>query len=166
MRERKKIEIVISVLIVLMIVGITVCLIIPAQTGTMLLIKTIVTFLCMIAMGVLLISLGVLFFIKKAKYVGRALIFGSLLFIVGTYGSYNVIRGFRAGPVEIEGENYELGHSYSRITKYYIIVTSKNQTRTKIEIDKDTYQYLENNTPDVQVSYYPYINIADKIIYR
>lgn len=164
MNRRKIIDIVVSVVILFLVVGLTACLIIPAQNGRMMVIKSLGKSLCMIVLGILAAACGVLFFIKKAKYAEVLLIFGSLLFLAGTYGSYNAIRGLHAGPVSIEGGSYELDHSYDRSREYYIIVTSEIQReRVRIQINEDIYKYLASYTPNVSVTYYPYVNIAEKI---
>lgn len=36
----------------------------------------------------------------------------------------------------------------------------------KIKLDKSTYQYLNVNTPDLTISYYPYVNIVNEVIYK
>ena len=41
-----------------------------------------------------------------------------------------------------------------------------NNSIQRIRIDKYSYDYLGTNHHDVQISYYPYINIADEIIYK
>ena len=36
----------------------------------------------------------------------------------------------------------------------------------KMKVDKNTYQYLNTNTPNLTISYYPYVNIANEVVYK
>lgn len=84
------------------------------------------------------------------------------------------IMALNSNPITIENANYELEyrapeiefrtrrkeHCYINIVKEYSFIP------TRIRIDKSSYDYLNSNTPNITISYYPYVNIADEITYQ
>lgn len=81
------------------------------------------------------------------------------------------IMALNSNPITIENCNYELEYRVQgfRLRKehYYINIAKEySPIPTRIRIDKSSYDYLNSNTPNITISYYPYVNIAAEIIYQ
>lgn len=147
-----------------------ICFLIPTQMGRIEVIKTLIEDVCMVMIGILFIAMGVPLIIQKTKvgYSALIVVFGIMLVVLAPFGCLNAIRGLQAGPKVIENGSYELGHSSHRgFTSYYMIMTLDNGNGSvKVKVDKNTYQYLNTNTPNLTISYYPYVNIANEVVYK
>lgn len=145
-----------------------ICFLLPAQIGRIEVIKILIEDVCVVMIGILIIAISPLFIIQKTKmgYSPLAAAFGILIVALGFFGCTNAVRGLQAGPELVENGSYELGYSSNKgFTSYYMIMTSDSgeMSSVKITLDKSTYQYLNVNTPDVKVSYYPYVNVANEV---
>lgn len=168
MDKRKKIF---GYIFLLVLVVFIICFLIPTQMGRIEVLKTLIEDVCIVVIGILLIVISTSFIIQKTKvaYSLLAVAFGVLLLALGFFGCSNAVRGLQAGPKVVENGSYELGHSSNRgFTSYYMIMTpsSGGMGSVKIKLDKNTYQYLNVNTPDLTISYYPHVNIGNEIIYK
>lgn len=118
---------------------------------------------------------AIIFFLFTPKKVIKSLP-GILILILaavaGLFGIGTIFEGIMAlnsNPITIENGNYELEYrsSYRGLGtgEYYMVVVNEYSI-THIRIDKNNYDYLSSNTPNVTISYYPYINIAAEITYE
>lgn len=155
---------------ILVLVVCLICFLIPMQMGRIEVIKTLIKYVCMVVIGILFIVMGILPIIQKTKvrYSALIVIFGIMLVALGPFGCSNAIRGLQAGPKVIENGNYELAHSsHKGFTSYYLTVTPDNGNGSvKIKVDKNTYQYLNTNKSNLTISYYPYVNIVNEVVYK
>ncbi len=148
-----------------------ICFLLPAQMGRIEVIKILIEDVCVVMIGALITVISILFIIQKAKmgYSLLAAAFGILIAALGFFGCTNAARGLQAGPELVENGSYELDRSSNKgFTSYYMVMTpdSNGMGSVKIQLDKSTYQYLDVNTPDVTVSYYPYVNVANEVVYK
>lgn len=145
----------------------------PDSIGRKGVIREIITSSIFVIMGACLLILIIGYNLKKKliKTFPFIMILITLtmgfLFAIGSV--FQGIMGLNAGPIEIENGNYELDYRspYRGLgTGTYYIVVVGEYSITRIRIDKASYDYLSTNTPNVTITYYPYINIADEITYQ
>lgn len=148
-----------------------ICFLIPTQMGKIEVIKTLIEGVCMVMIGIFIIAMGVPLIIQKTKvgYSVLIVVFGIMSVVSGPFSCLNAIRGLQAGPKVIENGSYKLDRRspYRGYVSYYMIMTPDNgNDSVKVKIDKNTYQYLNTNTPNLTISYYPYVDIANEIVYK
>lgn len=170
MNERKKkvLSTIVLLMILLIIISAAVLVIIPGNMGFIAVAKKIAIFSFLEILGAAMIFL----FVKSRgnnnfKGTTRTIcaVFGVLCIIVGTLNIYLGTRGLLAGVQTVDIENYELySPRRTRGIKEYYIRTIINDKLTKIAIDYFTYEELQRCGGSLTVTYYPYINIADKVI--
>lgn len=159
------------IVLLLVVIGVDFyCFIIPASIGHGMVIKEIIKYACAVILGIIFLLLGILLLSKQFKPVYAAVLlvlFGIAGVLLGINNCYKGFKGLNAGIMTIENGEYTLDYHYSKVGegKFYIVTNSNNSIQ-RIRIDKYTYDYLGTNHHDVQISYYPYINIADEIIYK
>lgn len=169
-RKNKVISTIVLPVILLLVVLSAVFVIIPGNMGFIAVLKKIAMFSFLEILGASLIFL----FVKSRgnnnfKRTSRTVcaVMGVLCIVVGTVNIYLVTRGLLAGVQTVDIENYEL---YSPIStkgiKEYYIKTMINDKLTKISIDHFTYEELQLYSGSLTVTYYPYVNVADKIIQK
>lgn len=81
------------------------------------------------------------------------------------------VMALNSNPITIENCNYELEYRAGNLSRtsmrkarYYINIANEYSIiPTRIRIDKSSYDYLNSNTPNITISYYPYVNIASEI---
>ncbi len=144
-----------------------VCFFKPAGLGKAEVIKNAIQYGSAIILGSAIIAMGVLVAKKKIIYFIMMLFLGGGTVLVGIGFFSNAVRGLYAGPKKIVNENYEVKYRNSRRgpDKYWIEVDT-GRKYVRIYIDEITYQHLRNSKPNIEISYYPYINIADEILYK
>lgn len=169
MDKAKKIIVYFFILVLAVLI---ICFLMPAQMGRIEVIKTLIEDVCIAITGILFIAISVLLIIQKTKmgYSIVLLMSGVFLAAIGPFGCSNAIKGLQEGPRVIENGNYELDRhssSYRSPTSYYMIITQDSgRGSIRIKLDKNTYQYLSANTPNVTISYYPYVNIGNEVVYK
>ena len=133
--------------------------------------------ICMFLMG--LIGIFFSFFLIKERKEKRKqtslqelcsiailLVTAICFFFLGTYKGSLVICGLNSGIKVFEGTDYFFEFTYGKQKHYWLLMNdSQNGRRVKISIDYKTYGRLENK-PEIKVTYYPYVNIIDKIEYK
>lgn len=155
---------------ILVLAVLIICFLIPTQMGRIEVIKTFIEDVCIAITGILFIAISVLLIIQKTKmgYSIVLLMSGVFLAAIGPFGCSNAIKGLQEGPKVIENGNYELDRSANKgfVHYYIVLIPDSGMGSVRIKLDKNTYQYLSANTPNVTISYYPYVNIGNEVVYK
>ncbi|MDE6313756.1 MAG: hypothetical protein K2M46_09105 [Lachnospiraceae bacterium] len=139
----------------------------PALMGKAEIIRIIIKDLSMIPLGIMLLVIGILYIknLQKPNYSIIFLIIGITFLILASNECSKAVLGLQTGPILIDNGTYELYlRSNPSAPGSYYIITTTNTEKIKIRISKSTYYSLNKTTPDVKISYYPYINVAEQII--
>lgn len=150
-----------------------VCIFLPVAMGKEGVIKETLKDLCITIAGIDFFLMGIWVLRKKdtKKLAGIAIIiFAVMAVVAGCWGVSSGVRGLLHDPIEVKNVTYEVwskssSHHGIRRVQYYMRVSDPVGV-PRITIDKSTYDYLSVSHQNVSVTYYPYVNIADEIIYE
>lgn len=97
------------------------------------------------------------------------LFFSILLIFMGAYNGSLLVKGITSEKEVFEGNTYTVNKviTYRSKNSYQLNINDKKSSkRIEMKIDSSTYTNLKFNEPDIKVTYYPYINVIDKIEYK
>ena len=127
---------------------------------------------------IVIFAISSYFFIKEIKEkmrkisleelcaIGIVLVTAICFLILGSYKGSLVICGLYNGQKVFEGTDYSFEFIYGKRKHYRLVMNdTQNGRRVKVGIDSRTYESLEDK-PEIKVTYYPYVNIVDKIEYK
>lgn len=151
-------------IVVFMIVataGLLISSFVPIRMGEAELMRLAVKYICIILLGIGIVGISLVN--QKDLKTVLILCLGIMCVLLGSFTGWSLIKGVQAGPQKIESGNYSVYMESSRGIKTYYMEVHSDSQKVKIKIGKSTYNYLRRSEADIKISYYPYINVAEKL---